>query len=169
MPMRLFLFAAALVCTAAPAAAQHDRAADSIRGAADAVAEAGPAIDRSADALLDLDIGPILDARDGWRDDRARRRHRTLREMARRDDPYFEQRLHASIRRGTVRMSRAMSAIAAAEPALRRSLIEMEANVRAAIDNAPPAATPPGDADDDWDRDDDDAGPDDEPYEPQEP
>jgi hypothetical protein len=166
MPMRLVLFAAALICTAAPAAAQRDRAADSIRGAADAAAAAGPAVERGADALLDLDIGPILDARDSWRDGRARRRHRTLREMARRDDPYFEQRLHASIRRGSAQMARAMGAIAAAEPALRRSLIEMEANVRAAIDTAPPAAAPPGDADDDWDRDDDDAGPDDEPYEP---
>lgn len=164
--MRLVLFAAALFFTAAPAAAQHDRAANSIRGAADAVGEAGPALERSADALLDLDIGPILDARDSWRDGRTRRHHRTLREMARRDDPYFEQRLHASIRRGSAQMARAMSAIAAAEPALRRSLIEMEANVRAAIDNTPPAAAPPGDADDDWDRDDEEGGPDDEPYEP---
>jgi hypothetical protein len=162
--MRLILIAATFACLAAPAAAQ-DRAADSIRGAGDALEAAGPAIDRSADALLDFDIGPILDARDAWRDGHGRRHHRTLREVARRDDPYFEQRLHASIRRGTERAARTMDAIAAAEPQLRRSLIEMEASLRAAIRGAPPAAAPPGDADDDWDRDLDDEGPDKEPDE----
>ena len=54
-PMLIALAATAFV--AAPAAAQPQRPSEKIQDYA-------PAIDRSADALLNLDVGPILDAMD---------------------------------------------------------------------------------------------------------
>jgi hypothetical protein len=174
-PMMIALAAAAFA--AAPAAAQ-DREADTIRGAAGAIQEAAPAIDRAADAMLNLDIGPLLDAAKPYGP--PIRRHRTLREMAHRSDPYFEQHMRESIYGTSARASRVLGALAASEPALRQSLRQMEANMRAALDGAapyptrpyrtepraappPPSSTPPGDVDDDWDRDLDEGGPDDEP------
>src|SRR3954468_4296747 len=59
--MRPILIAvAATFFIAAPAAAQPERMSDKIQDYA-------PAIDRSADALLNLDLGPILDAADPYR------------------------------------------------------------------------------------------------------
>jgi hypothetical protein len=173
----LIAFAAASF-VAAPAAAQ-DREADSIRGAAGAIQQAAPAIDRAADAMLNLDIGPLLDAAKPYGP--PIRRHRTLREMAHRNDPYFERHLRESIYGTSARASRVLDALAASEPALRQSLYQMEANMRAALHGVqpyparpypaephavppPPSSAPPGDVDDNWDRDVDDDGPDDEPY-----
>jgi hypothetical protein len=151
--MRLLLLTASAFCLAAPAAAQPARPGEKIAAMA-------PAIDRSTQALLDLDIGPLLDAARPYG---ARGRHRTLRDMARRDDPYFEQRLRGQIYGTTAGMARMADAIAAAEPALRRSIGEMEREIDAAI-GAARTGPPPGDVDDDWDRDLDDDGPDGEPY-----
>ena len=174
-PMLIAFAAAAFI--AAPAAAQ-DREADSIRGAAGAIHEAAPAIDRAADAMLNLDIGPVLDAARPYGP--PIRHHRTLREMAHRNDPYFEQHMRESIYGSSARASRVLDALAASEPALRQSLYQMEANMRAAMRGAapyparpypaepravppPPSSAPPGDADDDWDRDIEEGGPDDKP------
>lgn len=169
--MRPMLIVIAATCfIAAPAAAQ-DREADTIRGAAGAIQQAAPALDRATDAMLDLDVGPILDAARPYGP--RVRHHRTLRQMARRDDPYFERHMRDSIYGASARASRTLEALAASEPGLRRSLFEMEANLRAAIRGvppygarpyaadprrAPPYVAPPRDDDEDW------GGPDDEPY-----
>ncbi len=151
----------ALCLAAAPAAAQTP-AADTLRGAAETVEEAAPVIDRTTGALLDLDVGPIIDAADPYG---PRGRHRTLREIAGRGDPRFERRLRASIYESAGRLSRAMEAFAAAEPAMRRSLRDMEAAIEGAVDASlepTPRRLPPGEIDDDWDPDLDDEGPDDD-------
>jgi len=158
--MRKFLIATAVSALfAAPAAAQHR---SSIPPGAEVEAMA-PAIDRAADAMLDLDVGPIIDAADPYRPPYARR-HRTLRQIGRRDDPYFEQRLRGTIYGTTAAMARMMDAIAAAEPAMRRSFLEMQRGVADAVRAAPPPGPPPGDVDDDWDRDLDGDGPYEDPY-----
>jgi hypothetical protein len=158
--MRTILIAAAAAALfAAPSTAQ-DRAADSVRGAADAIEQAAPAIDRAADAMLDLDVGPMLDAADPYG---PRGRHRTLREIAGRNDPGFERRMHRSIYATTAGLARMMDAIAAAEPGMRRSLHEMERAIGTAIESVP-HPLPRGDVDEDWDVDLDDEGAYDEPY-----
>jgi hypothetical protein len=156
--MRLILLAAFSLTAAIPAAAQAPASPG------DKIAAMAPALDRATGAMLDLDVGPIIDAADPYRRDRYLRRHRTLRDIARRDDPYFEHRLRAQIYGTTAGMARIADAIAAAEPAMRRSLREMEREIDAAVRDARPGL-PPGQVDDDWDRDFDDEGPDDEPYE----
>src|SRR4051812_37521733 len=92
---------------AAPVAAQPPRPSEMIQDYA-------PAIDRTADALLNLDLGPLLDAADPYR----AHHRRTLRDMARRDDPYFDRRMHATIYGTASAMGRAADAFAAAEPAM---------------------------------------------------
>lgn len=93
-----------------------------------------PAIDGAADALLDVDVGPMIDAvdpyrRHGWRG------RRTLGDLARRDDPYFDVKLRDSIYGTTAELGRMMDAVATAAPAMRRSLYEMERAIdRAAQD-----------------------------------
>ncbi|MEA3014227.1 MAG: hypothetical protein QOD42_2772 [Sphingomonadales bacterium] len=161
--MRNILIAAALATlTAAPAAAQTR--AGQVRGAHEVIDRTAPAIDRATGALLDVDVGPLLDAADPYG---PRGRHRTLRDIAGRDDPRFERRLRASIYGTADGLNRMIDAFAAAEPALRRSVHDMEDAIEGAVDSslAPgPRRLPPGDVDDDWDRDLDDEGPDDEPY-----
>jgi hypothetical protein len=93
-----------------------------------------PAIDNATGALLDVDVGPVIDAVDPYRRQRWRGR-RTLGDLARRDDPYFDLRLRDSIYGTTAQLGRMMDAIAAATPAMRRSLYEMERAIdRAARD-----------------------------------
>lgn len=161
--MHKFLIAATLAAlAAAPAAAQ--RSADTLRGAAEMVEETAPVIDRTTGALLDLDVGPLLDAADPYG---PRGRHRTLREIAGRGDPGFERRLRGSIYGTAAGLSRMMNAFAAAEPALRRSVRDMEAAIGGAVAAAlapAPRRLPPPDVDDDWDPDRDDEAPGDEPY-----
>lgn len=159
--MRTIMIAAAAgALLAAPAAAQNRSSADTLRGARAQIDRAAPAIDRAADALLDLDVGPLLDAARPYG---PRGRHRTLREIARRDDPGFERRMHASIYGTADGLGRAVDAIAAAEPAMRRSLYDLERAIGAAVE-AVPQRLPPPDVDDDWDLDLDDEDLGDEPY-----
>jgi hypothetical protein len=118
---------AATFFIAAPAAAQPQRPSEKIQDYA-------PAIDRSADAMLNLDLGPILDAIDPYRP----HHRRTLRDMARRDDPDFERRMHATIYGTAATMGRAADAFAAAEPAMRRALTQFERDMAAAMAAPPP-------------------------------
>jgi hypothetical protein len=138
--MRTLFFAAAAFGLALPAAApaQPPRGAD--------IEAMAPAIDRATDALLDLDVGPLIDAADPYR--RRPVRHRTLRQIAREDDPYFEQRLRGQIYGSAAGMARMMDAFAAAEPGIRRSMGEIEREIDIAIERAAPDCD-----DEDWDYD----------------
>lgn len=124
-----------------------------------------PALDRATGALLDVDVGGIIDAADPYaRRPGYGRRGRTVGALARRDDPDFDARLRASIYGGTARAARMMDAFAAAMPALRHSLDEARAAIGAAVDDYH-RGLPPGSVDDDWDRDlDDEREGDREPY-----
>jgi len=161
--MRTMLIAAASAALAAGPAAAQTPAAETLRGAAETVEEAAPVIDRTTGALLDVDVGPIIDAADPYG---PRGRHRTLREIAGRGDPRFERRLRGSIYETSAGMARMIDAFAAAEPALRRSVRDMEAAVEGAVEEVrdAPHRLPPGEVDDDWDLDLDEEGPGDEPY-----
>ena len=141
--MHKLAFTALAVAFAAPALAQgsgrDDSLADDIARAvppAEEVEAMAPALDRSVSALMNVDVGPILDAADPWR-----RRHdygrpgRTIGELAGRDDPYFEERVRSSIYGATSDMSRMMGAFAAAAPALAQSLREVERALDVARDN----------------------------------
>jgi hypothetical protein len=136
-----------------PVAAQH-REEEALRGAGEMVQQAAPMVGRSADAALELDVGPLLDA---LHPDAPRGRHLTLREIGRSNDPDFDRKLQRSIYRGSARASAMLNAMAAAAPEMRRSLHDMRAAIGAAMvearrplppeGGAPPA--PPSSDDDD--------------------
>ena len=135
----------ALVALPLTAQPREERA---LRGGAEAVRQAAPMVDRSVDAALELDIGPLLDALEPWS---PRGRRMTLRELGRRDDPDFDRRLRASLHRGSARAAATLDAMAVAAPSIRRSLREMEAAIAGAMVEArrplpPEAWGPPPDA-----------------------
>lgn len=149
MPRLSILILAAAACAPAPALAQHVPSGAEIRSMA-------PALDRLTDALLDVDVGGIVDAADPYaRRPGYGRPGRTVGALARRRDPAFDARLHDSIYGGAARAARMMDAFAAAMPALRRSLDQARAGIAAAVDEYH-QSLPPGAVDDDWDRDLDD-------------
>ena len=148
--MRLILAAAAAAAAlalAGPASAQRvftpEAEEDLVRAIppaaeVDAVAET---MDRVLGAVLDMPIGPLVDAIDAAdpearRDRRRYPRYETVRDMARRDDPYFEERLRDSLARNSANMGRAMEQIAIAAPALRRALGEVERSVERSIEES---------------------------------
>lgn len=141
--MRKLLFLIGAAALAAPVAAQapvfDDSLDDEIVAAippAEEVEAMAPAMDAMAGALLNVDVGPLLDAADP-----TRRRYdhgmpgRTLGRIAGRDDPYFEERMRSSIYGVTSDMGRMMEALAVATPAMRRSLREFERGIEGAIDD----------------------------------
>ncbi len=122
-----------------------------------------PALGRAMEGMLDVDVGPIVDAADPYA------RHpghgapgRTLRNLGRRGDPNFDRRLRDSLYGTTAGMARMADAFAAAAPALRDALYDFESRIRAAA-NDTRRPLPPTQADDDWDREFDD-GYEDDPY-----
>lgn len=134
---KLLIASAAAVLLAGPATAQP-RERDIARGLpSSAEIEAmAPALDRMTGALLDVEVGPLLDAVDPYaRRPGYGRPGRTLGRLAERDDPWFEQRLRGSIYGTTAEIGRVMDAFAVAAPALERSLLELEAGIRAAADD----------------------------------
>lgn len=141
---KLLIAAAAAATLAVPAAAQREPIFDEsmddeiVRAIppGEEIEAMAPALDRSVGALLDVEVGPLLDAADPYRRRPGYGRPgRTLGELARRDDPYFEQRLRSSIYGATSDMARMMDAVAVAAPSLRRSLSELERGMEAAIDD----------------------------------
>lgn len=100
------------------------------------VEEIAPAIDRSVDAFLNLDVGPLIDAADPYaRHPGYGRPGRTLRRMGRARDPYFDARIRASIYGTTSELGRMMDSLAIAAPSIRRSMVEMQRGIAAAVDD----------------------------------
>lgn len=140
---KLLIALAASATFAVPAAAQGpipDAEADArIVGSlpsAEDVEDIAPVLDRSFDAMLDLDVGPLMDAADPYaRHPGYGRPGRTLRRMGRARDPYFEQRVRGSIYGTTAELGRMMDSLAVAAPAMRRSLFEMQLGIAAAVDD----------------------------------
>ena len=121
--MRAFMIPIAALGVAAvtPVVAQHraapPREEQALRGGAEAVRQAAPMIDRSTDAALDLDVGPLLDALHPYS---PRGRHMTLRQMARQDLLYMGLSAHDYL----------MEQRAVAGPALRRAIDRVWAQIR---------------------------------------
>ena len=109
---------------AAPAAAQpaDPRDEEIVRAlpSADQLAEMGETLGRVAEALMDVPVGPILDAIEPHR--RGRHRDRTLGDVASRGDPYARERVRDEVEAATVGAGAAMEGIAVVTPVLRRSL-----------------------------------------------
>ena len=164
---RLLIALAASAALAAPASAHdplHDPAADarlveSLPSSADVEAIA-PVLDRSVDAMLELDVGPLMDAVDPYGHHPGYRRPgRTLRNLGRRDDPYFDRRIRSQIYGTTAELGRMMDSFAIAAPALRRSMAQFELGIAAAVDDYRRRRGPPPP---DWRVDEPD--PDEDPY-----
>lgn len=129
--------AAASAATPAPAQPVHDPLAEEmVRAIPDPrqIEEIAPVMDRMVGAMLDVEVGPLLDAADPYR---RRPDHgmagRTLGELGRGGDPGFEHRLRSSIYGATSDMSRMMHAFAAAAPGLARSVRQMEDAIGSAM------------------------------------
>ena len=146
--MRLILAGVAAAFTlAGPASAQRvftpEAEEDLVRAIPPAaeVEAVAATMDRVLGAVLDMPIGPLVDAIDaadpeGRRDRRRYPSDATVGDMASRDDPHFEERLRDSLQRNSANMGRAMEQIAIAAPALRRALGEVERSVERSIDES---------------------------------
>ena len=155
--MRKILIPVAALGTVAlvalPVAAQQrvrHQEEQALRGGAEALRQAAPMLDRSANSALELDIGPLLDALHPYG---PRGRHMTLRQLGRANDPDFDAKLQRSIYRSTTRAAATLDAMAMAAPSIRQSLRQMEAAIAGAMDQAqrplPPRAYAPPREDDD--------------------
>ena len=165
--MRVAFALAAAALAAAPAAAQpgYDRPLDEreIRQSLPSPAELqgmAAALDQMMGALLTLDIGPVIDAADPMRrNPEYGRPGRTLRELGRRDDPYFEQRMRAGVHGSTAAVGQMIGAFATIAPVLQRSLEDLSRSMEGAMRNVPRGPGPGYDyeyeADDRDDRGDD--------------
>jgi hypothetical protein len=159
-----FAFAAAALL-AAPAAAQPEpRPFDErdVRAALPSpgeIQEMGVAMDRMIGALLTIDVGPIMDAADPQRrNPDYGRPGRTLGEMGRRDDPYFDQRVRAGVHGAANGLQQMVGAFATVAPQMQRSIEEMSRSIEDAMRSVPPPPDRgyyPDDRDDeDWDDED---------------
>lgn len=143
-PMAAALAAALL---AGPAAAQPDyqrplneRDVRAALPSPQEIESMGAAMDRMVGALMTIDIGPIIDAADpDRRNPDYGRPGRTLGEMGRRDDPYFDQRVRAGIRGATTGMHQMVAAFANVAPQLQRSIEEMSRAIDGAMRGIPRA------------------------------
>jgi hypothetical protein len=125
---KLIIAAVSVFALAAPVAAQpysDPRDEDVVRalphpGEIEAV---GETVGDVTDAIMDVDVGPVVDAIDRGRGYPPRRyRDRTLGEIASRDDPYARERVRDQIDAATVGVSVAAREIAVLTPILRQSL-----------------------------------------------
>jgi hypothetical protein len=127
--LRKLIIAASLLALAAPVAAQPypdpaDEDATRNLPPPEEIEEVGDTLGRVADSVMDVDVGPVVDAVDpGRRYDRYRRRE-TIGDIASRDDPYARERIRDSIDAATIGIEAALRQIAILTPVLRRSLYE---------------------------------------------
>ena len=152
--MRNLIIAASLLALAAPAAAHppHDPADEEIRRnlpPPGEIEEMGDRLGRVADAVMDVDVGPIVDAVDPRARRHRRHREETLGDLASRDDPYARERIRDSIGMATVGLEAAMRQLAILTPVLRRSIEDASRR----MDDAMRGRSYPRDRDRDWDRD----------------
>jgi hypothetical protein len=101
------------------------------------VARMGVAMDRLLGAVMDLPIGGIVEAVDPYGRS-GYRRGDTVRDMASRDDHYFEERLRAGIRGSTRSVAVMSRALARMMPVMQESIREVERSVEEALDESRP-------------------------------
>ena len=135
--MRPLLIAAAVL--ALPAAAQAQPVSDAPIADSlpppEIIGHGAARLDRVIDGLMEIDVGPLARAIDPGRSGPHERE--TLGDMARRDDPYFDERIHHSVGAladGMIDLSYRMRRL---EPVLRRSLEDVARNVEDAMRDVP--------------------------------
>ncbi len=92
----------------------------------------GDSLGRATEALMDVDIGPVVDALDPYHR-RYRRGPETLGDLAGRRDPYARERMRAEIGAVTVGLGAAVEQLAVMTPILRRSLEDATRRMQDAI------------------------------------
>lgn len=121
--MRKLIIAMGALAVAAPAVAQprHDPRDEKIVRRLPPPGEierVGETVARVSDAIMDVDVGPIVDAVNGSRG-YGRRGPATIGDLATRDDPYARERIHDTARAATAGIGAAVEQIAVMTPALR--------------------------------------------------
>jgi hypothetical protein len=84
----------------------------------------GDALGRTAEALMEVDVGPVADALDPYHRRYRHGRRETLGDLTSRRDPYARERMRAEIGAVTVGLGAAVEQMAVMTPILRRSLDE---------------------------------------------
>ena len=115
----------------------------------DAPERIGRQIDRIAEAMMDIDIGPVVDAIDPTA--RYRGEPTSLGDIAGRRDPYARARMHADIAATSAGLGVAVRQAAAAAPILLQTLAQASRQIEAAArdararayGNVPPPPPPP--------------------------
>ncbi len=141
--MRKYLITAAALAMAAVPAAAQEPVYDDPRDAeiADALPdqaefdEMAVTLDRVLGAMLDMEIAPVLEAVDPHR--RTPPGERTLRDMAERSDPYFEDRMRHNLYGASSSMGRMVEAFSVLMPVMRHSLEQTARDVEEALDDYP--------------------------------
>jgi hypothetical protein len=105
---------------------------------AQSIADAGQAI---SDAVLDMRVGGVKAAIEG-RPASPRERDLTVRDMARRQDPDFDRKLHDRMANIAPTMRRSMDALNQALPEMTRALAQAQQAIERAVANLPDPTYP---------------------------
>ena len=138
--MRKPIVTLVLAALAMPAAAQAPHYKRSKLPPPHAIGALGNRAAAAADALMDVDLGPVVDAIEPGR------RHRPTRlgDLAYPNDPYGRERLHRSITRSSARAEAAARQLEIVAPRLLATLLDARQRLNAAL-HAPVDAPPQGD------------------------
>ena len=139
--MRKLIIAASVVALAAPAlaAAQpypdpRDEEIERALPRDGEIEHVGRTMEDVTDAILDVDVGPVVDAIDRSRGYPPRRyRDRTLGDIASRDDPYARERIRDDIAAASADMTVMVERLARLAPVLRRSVEDLERSMEDAL------------------------------------
>ncbi|HEX8622692.1 MAG TPA: hypothetical protein VF718_12045 [Allosphingosinicella sp.] len=136
--MRRLIIAVTALAAAAPLAAQpyaDPRDEEIVRRLPppQEVERIGDSLGAAADALMDVDVGPVADALDPYHRRYRHGRRETLGDLYGRRDPYARERMRAEIGAVTVGLGAAMEQVAVMTPVLRRSLDESIRRMEEAI------------------------------------
>lgn len=88
---------------------------------------------RTVDAVLDVPIGPIVEAANPGRRLSRREREETLGDRASRNDPYFRDRVRGEIGAASVGVNAAMRQIAILTPVLQRTMEDAARRIEDAV------------------------------------
>jgi hypothetical protein len=136
--MRKLIIAVTALAAAAPAFAQpyHDPRDDDIvrhLPPPQEVERIGDSLGAAAEALMDVDVGPIADALDPYNRRYRHGRRETLGDLTGRRDPYARERMRAEIGAVTAGLGAAVGQMAVMTPILRRSLEDATRRMEDAI------------------------------------
>ena len=137
--MRKYLISASIFALAAPAAAQppvHPEDEEILRNlpSPGEAEEMGRAMGDVAEVMLDIPVGPLIDAVDPGRRLSRRDRDRTLGDVASRDDPYYRDRMRRSVEAISMGMGDMVAQMAVLAPVLRRTMEDVEDRIADAAD-----------------------------------